>query len=64
VAHMMISHFVDHLPYYRLEGINARSGRVIQTVGGQIKLLFGLAASSRQLTVRALRKGAALRTRR
>ena len=26
VAHTMISHFVDHLPYYRLEGINARSG--------------------------------------
>ena len=26
VAYTMISHFVDHLPYYRLEGINARSG--------------------------------------
>ncbi|WP_310733005.1 IS66 family transposase [Azohydromonas australica] len=25
VAHTMISHFVDHLPYYRLEAINARS---------------------------------------
>ncbi len=26
VAHTMVSHFVDHLPYYRLESINARSG--------------------------------------
>jgi transposase len=26
VAHTMVSHFVDHLPYYRLETINARSG--------------------------------------
>jgi hypothetical protein len=26
VAHTMVSHFVDHLPYYRLEQINARSG--------------------------------------
>ncbi len=26
VAHTMISHFVDHLPYYRLESIAARSG--------------------------------------
>ncbi|RUR71920.1 IS66 family transposase [Variovorax guangxiensis] len=26
VAHAMVSHFVDHLPYYRLESINARSG--------------------------------------
>ncbi len=26
VAHTMISHFVDHLPYYRLETIAARSG--------------------------------------
>jgi transposase len=25
VAHTLISHFVDHLPYYRLETINARS---------------------------------------
>ena len=25
VAHTMISHFVDHLPYYRIEQINARS---------------------------------------
>ena len=28
VAHTMIGHFVDHLPYYRLEQINARSGVV------------------------------------
>jgi transposase len=26
VAHTLISRFVDHLPYYRLEAINARSG--------------------------------------
>ena len=26
IAHTMIGHFVDHLPYYRLETINARSG--------------------------------------
>jgi transposase len=26
IAHTMVSHFVDHLPYYRLETINARSG--------------------------------------
>jgi transposase len=26
VAHTMVAHFVDHLPYYRLEQINARSG--------------------------------------
>jgi transposase len=26
IAHTMVSHFVDHLPYYRLEAINARSG--------------------------------------
>jgi transposase len=26
VAHTLVSHFVDHLPYYRLEQINARSG--------------------------------------
>jgi transposase len=26
VAHTMISHFVDHLPYYRMETIAARSG--------------------------------------
>lgn len=26
VAHTLISRFVDHLPYYRQEGINARSG--------------------------------------
>ena len=26
VAHTMVSRFVDHLPYYRQEGINARSG--------------------------------------
>ena len=26
VAHTLVSHFVDHLPYYRLETINARSG--------------------------------------
>jgi transposase len=26
VAHTMVGHFVDHLPYYRLEQINARSG--------------------------------------
>ena len=25
VAHTLVSHFVDHLPYYRLEAINARS---------------------------------------
>ena len=25
-AHTVVSHFVDHLPYYRLEQINARSG--------------------------------------
>jgi transposase len=25
VAHTLVSHFVDHLPYYRLEQINARS---------------------------------------
>ncbi len=25
IAHTMVSHFVDHLPYYRLESINARS---------------------------------------
>ncbi len=28
VAHTMIGHFVDHLPYYRLEQVNARSGVV------------------------------------
>jgi transposase len=26
VAHTMVGHFVDHLPYYRLQQINARSG--------------------------------------
>ncbi|BEP85082.1 hypothetical protein GmRootV77_01560 [Variovorax sp. V77] len=26
IAHTLTSHFVDHLPYYRLETINARSG--------------------------------------
>jgi transposase len=26
VAHTLISRFVDHLPYYRQEGVNARSG--------------------------------------
>jgi len=26
IAHTVTSHFVDHLPYYRLETINARSG--------------------------------------
>lgn len=26
IAHTMVAHFVDHLPYYRLEQINARSG--------------------------------------
>jgi transposase len=26
LAHTLVSHFVDHLPYYRLEDINARSG--------------------------------------
>jgi len=26
VAHALVGHFVDHLPYYRLEQINARSG--------------------------------------
>jgi transposase len=26
VAHTLVAHFVDHLPYYRLEQINARSG--------------------------------------
>ena len=26
VAHTLVGHFVDHLPYYRLEQINARSG--------------------------------------
>jgi transposase len=26
VAHTLVSHFADHLPYYRLEDINARSG--------------------------------------
>ena len=26
IAHTLVSHFVDHLPYYRLEDINARSG--------------------------------------
>lgn len=25
IAHTMVSHFVDHLPYYRRETINARS---------------------------------------
>ena len=25
IAHTMVSHFVDHLPYYRIETINARS---------------------------------------
>lgn len=25
IAHTMVSHFVDHLPYYRMESINARS---------------------------------------
>jgi transposase len=25
IAHTMVSHFVDHLPYYRLQSINARS---------------------------------------
>lgn len=25
IAHTLVSHFVDHLPYYRLEAINARS---------------------------------------
>lgn len=26
IAHTLVAHFVDHLPYYRLEAINARSG--------------------------------------
>ncbi|MEO6277375.1 IS66 family transposase [Roseateles sp.] len=26
VAHTLVAHFVDHLPYYRLEQVNARSG--------------------------------------
>jgi transposase len=26
IAHTLVGHFVDHLPYYRLEQINARSG--------------------------------------
>jgi transposase len=26
IAHTLTSHFVDHLPYYRLETIHARSG--------------------------------------
>lgn len=26
IAHTMVAHFVDHLPYYRLEQINAHSG--------------------------------------
>jgi transposase len=26
IAHTLVSHFVDHLPYYRIEDINARSG--------------------------------------
>jgi transposase len=26
VAHTLVAHFVDHLPYYRIEQINARSG--------------------------------------
>jgi len=26
IAHTLVAHFVDHLPYYRLEQINARSG--------------------------------------
>lgn len=26
VAHTLVAHFVDHLPYYRMEQINARSG--------------------------------------
>jgi transposase len=26
VAHTLLSRFVDHIPYYRLETINARSG--------------------------------------
>ncbi|MEO5685877.1 MAG: IS66 family transposase [Burkholderiaceae bacterium] len=26
VAHVLVSRFVDHMPYYRQEGINARSG--------------------------------------
>ncbi len=26
IAHTMVAHFVDHLPYYRLEQVNARSG--------------------------------------
>ncbi len=25
IAHTLVSHFVDHLPYYRLETINVRS---------------------------------------
>ena len=26
IAHAMVGHYVDHLPYYRMESINARSG--------------------------------------
>lgn len=26
VAHTLVAHFVDHLPYYRIEQVNARSG--------------------------------------
>lgn len=26
IAHTMVGHYVDHLPYYRMESINARSG--------------------------------------
>ena len=26
VAHTLVSHFVDHMPYYRIEQVNARSG--------------------------------------
>ena len=31
VAHTLVGRFVDHLPYYRLEQINARSGVVTPT---------------------------------
>ena len=46
IAHTLISRFVDHLPYYRLEAINARSG--VHTPRSTLSSMSGRAGAAMQ----------------
>lgn len=51
VAHTLISRFVDHLPYYRQQSINARSG--VHTPRSTLASISGQAGAALELLLAA-----------